>query len=75
MTKDPNNDGFSPLPRYYIAAKLSDMELHDDLPDSFDQGYMAAVNELKDWLDQGAPYPDRTPESTPVASDTLGTTA
>lgn len=33
-----------------LERKLEEMELHDDLPDSFDQGYMAAWREIKAWI-------------------------
>lgn len=35
-----------------LRAKLDEMELHDDLPDSFDLGYMAAWSEIKRWMDK-----------------------
>ncbi len=36
--------------RERLAAKLDDMELHDDTGDPRDEGYMAAVNELREAL-------------------------
>lgn len=33
-----------------LSAKLKDMQLHDDTGDPHDEGYMAAVNELREWL-------------------------
>lgn len=33
-----------------LREKLAEMELHDDLPDSFDMGYMAAWSEINTWL-------------------------
>ncbi len=36
--------------REALTAKLAEMELHDDLPDSFDQGYMAAWREFREAL-------------------------
>ncbi len=41
-TTDPLRDA--------LTAKLAEMELHDDLPDSFDQGYMAAWREFREAL-------------------------
>lgn len=41
------------LPSEVIAslkAKLAEMELHDDLPNSFDLGYMTAWREINEWL-------------------------
>lgn len=34
-----------------VKAHLAEMELHDDLPDSFDLGYMQAWREIKEWVD------------------------
>lgn len=53
-----DNDGFSPLPRHKIAAKLREMELTDDTGDQFDAGYMEAVREMQEWLALGAPDVD-----------------
>jgi hypothetical protein len=33
-----------------LADKLDDMTLHDETGDPRDEGYMAAVRELRDWL-------------------------
>lgn len=33
-----------------IEAQLDDMELHEDLPNSFDMGYMQAWRDFRDWL-------------------------
>lgn len=36
-----------------LEEKLAEMELHDDLPDSHDLGYMAAWREINEWLESG----------------------
>jgi hypothetical protein len=33
-----------------LAEKLDDMTLHDETGDPRDEGYMAAVRELRDWM-------------------------
>jgi hypothetical protein len=38
--------------RYADGAQLAEMELHDDLPDSFDLGYMTAWREIKAWMEK-----------------------
>lgn len=40
---------FTPI----LSAKLDDMQLHDDTGDPRDEGYMAAVDELRRWLRHG----------------------
>jgi hypothetical protein len=35
-----------------LGAKLDDMELHDDTGDPRDEGYMAAITEIREWLSQ-----------------------
>lgn len=37
-------------PEGQIFEKLNEMQLHDATGDPHDEGYMAAVNELRDWL-------------------------
>lgn len=39
------------IPVSTLRQKLDEMELHDDLPDSHDIGYMACWRELRDWVD------------------------
>lgn len=39
------------VPISSLRAKLAEMELHEDLPDSHDIGYMAAWRDLSEWLD------------------------
>lgn len=34
-----------------LRARLVEMELHEDLPDSFDQGYMRAWRDVARWLE------------------------
>lgn len=59
----------SDLPRWeraYVAvdvlqAQLAEMELHDDLPDSFDLGYMQAWREFRDWLARMPASPGERP--------------
>ena len=40
----------SPQEPATLAEKLDDMTLHDETGDPRDEGYMAAVRELRDWL-------------------------
>lgn len=40
--------------RNRLEAKLDDMTLWDDTGDPADDGYMAAVKELRSWLDNEA---------------------
>lgn len=37
--------------REALRALLAEMKLHDDLPDSFDLGYMQAWREVSRWLE------------------------
>lgn len=34
-----------------LRAKLAEMELHENLPNSHNIGYMAAWREIKEWVD------------------------
>lgn len=36
-----------------LGGKLDEMTLHDDTGDAHDEGYMAAIHELRDWLEHG----------------------
>ena len=36
-----------------LSAKLDDMALHDDTGDPRDEGYMAAIEELREWMAGG----------------------
>lgn len=36
-----------------LSAKLDAMQLHDDTGDPHDEGYMAAVAELREWMHGG----------------------
>ena len=42
-------DVLSPI----LGAKLDAMTLRDDTGDAYDEGYMAAVDELRDWMEHG----------------------
>lgn len=33
-----------------LRAKLDDMTQHDDTGDPYDEGYMRAVSELREWI-------------------------
>lgn len=37
-----------------LAAKLGEMELHDDTGDRFDAGYMVALAEIRAWMNEQA---------------------
>lgn len=38
-----------------LAAKLREMELHNDTGDRLDEGYMMAWRDLRDWMNEQAP--------------------
>jgi hypothetical protein len=40
-----------------LTEKLDDMTLHDETGDPRDEGYMAAVRELRDWIAERAAGP------------------
>jgi hypothetical protein len=46
-----------------LADKLDDMTLYDETGDPRDEGYMAAVRELRDWLAEHPENPTDAPTS------------
>jgi hypothetical protein len=57
----PNDRGPAPVTvtAATLTEKLDDMTLHDETGDPRDEGYMAAVRELRDWIAERAAGPRR----------------